>query len=170
MNGGNIPSVTSRKILNTVAPANVIPNRREVRDFPRNKIVTAGLFLSGFAILLMPYGSRFASRDIVQTFNAFLPDLLHISVNDLVTLFAFMLGLANAFVFVPSNTILQEATSEEQRGKIYGVLSSMVGLFSLIPLIIVGGLSDIIGVGRVIIGIGLGILAIGIGRIFVKWS
>jgi MFS family permease len=139
-------------------------------DFPRNKIVTTGLFLSGIAILLMPFGSRLASRDIIQTFNAFLPDVLHISVNDLVTLFAFTLGLANAFVFVPSNTILQEATSEEQRGKIYGVLSSMVGLFSLIPLIIVGGLSDLIGVGRVIIGIGIGILAIGIGRVFVKWS
>jgi MFS family permease len=139
-------------------------------NFPRNKMVTFGLFLSGLAILLMPFGSRIASRDIVHTFNTYLPNLFQISVYDLITVFAFALGLANAFIFVPSNTILQEATSEEQRGKIYGVLNSIVGLFSLLPLILVGGLSDLVGVGRVITGIGIGILCIGVGRLFIKWS
>lgn len=135
----------------------------------REKVINAGLFLSGLAILLMPFGSRIASRDIVHTLNTYLPSILQISVYDLLTVFAFSLGLANAFVFVPSNTILQEATSEELRGKIYGVLNSMIGFFSLIPLILVGGLSDIVGVGRVLIGIGIGILIIFIGRLFVKW-
>ena len=117
----------------------------------------------------MPFGSRIASRAIVQTMNSYLPPLLHISVYDLLTLFAFMLGLANAFIFVPSNTILQESTTEEMRGKIYGVLNTLIGVFSLIPLIIVGGLSDLVGVGRVLIGIGVGILLVGFGRLFVKW-
>lgn len=138
-------------------------------EFARHKIINAGLFLSGVAILLMPYGSRIASRDIVHTLNSYLPSLLHISVYDLLTLFAFMLGLANAFIFVPSNTILQERTTEEMRGKIYGVLNTLIGVFSLIPLIIVGGLSDLVGVGRVLIGIGVGILLVGFGRLFVKW-
>src|SRR5690606_24095976 len=91
-------------------------------EVSRSKIITFGLFLSGIAILLMPYGSRIASREIITTLNTFLPSFLTISVSDLLTLFAFSLGLANAFVFVPSNTILQEATSEELRGKMYGVL------------------------------------------------
>lgn len=140
-----------------------------MHDISREKIINAGLFLSGIAILLMPYGSRIASRDFVQALNLYLPDLLHISGPDLLTSFAFTLGIANAFVFVPSNTILQEVTSEELRGKIYGVLNSMIGLLSLIPLMIVGGLSDAFGVGKVLIGIGVGILLIGVGRLFIKW-
>lgn len=135
----------------------------------REKVVNTGLFLSGVAILLMPYGSRIASRDIIVTLNTYLPQFLHISVYDLLTLFAFTLGLANAFIFVPSNTILQEATSEELRGKIYGVLNTLIGVLSVIPLLVVGGLADLVGVGRVLIGIGIGILLVGVGRLFVKW-
>ncbi len=138
-------------------------------EVSRSKIITFGLFLSGIAILLMPYGSRIASREIITTLNTFLPSFLTISVSDLLTLFAFSLGLANAFVFVPSNTILQEATSEELRGKMYGVLNMMIGLLSLVPLIVVGGLSDLVGVGRVLIGIGVGIICIGIGRVVFRW-
>jgi len=139
-----------------------------MHDVSREKIINIGIFLSGIAILLMPFGGRIASREIIQTLNLYLPNLLHISISDLLILFAFLLGLANAFVFVPSNTILQETTSEELRGKIYGVLNSMVGIFSLVPLIIVGGLSDLVGVGKVIIGIGIGVLMIGLGRLLIK--
>jgi MFS family permease len=135
----------------------------------RVKIVNAGLLLSSIAILLMPYGSKIASRDIVQSFNAFLPVFIHISVYDLLTIFAFTLGIANAFVFVPSNTILLESTKEEYRGKIYGILNSLIGILSFIPLLIVGGLSDIVGVGRVISGIGIGIFCVFIGRLLIKW-
>lgn len=140
-----------------------------IHDISREKIVNVGLFLSGLAILLMPYGSRIANREFVHTLNLYLPGFLHITGSDLLTFFAFSLGVANAFIFVPSNTILQEVTSEELRGKIYGVLNSMIGLLSLIPLMIVGGLSDMFGVGKVLIGIGVGILIVFVGRLFVKW-
>lgn len=140
-----------------------------LHETAREKIINAGLFLSGIAILLMPYGSKIASRDIVKTLNLYLPSLLHITVADLLTVFAFSLGIANAFVFVPSNTILLESTQEEVRGKIYGILSSLVGILSFIPLIIIGGLSDLVGVGRVITGIGVGILCVFVGRLFIKW-
>lgn len=140
-----------------------------IHDVSREKIVNVGLFLSGFAILLMPYGSRIANREFVHTLNLYLPDLLHITGSDLLTLFAFSLGIANAFIFVPSNTILQELASEELRGKIYGVLNSMIGVLSLLPLLVVGSLSDLFGVGKVLIGIGVGILIVGVGRLFIKW-
>jgi MFS family permease len=137
-------------------------------DHPKGKIINAGLFLSGIAMFTMPFGSRIASRDIIQTINTFLPHTLSITVIHLLVVLAFLMGLANAFVFVPANTILQEKTSDEVRGKIYGVLNTAIGLFSLLPIIIVGSLSDILGVGRVIIGIGITLLLLGCARIIYR--
>lgn len=128
------------------------------RNRTKEKIVTAGVFLSGIAMLLLPYGSKVASRDFVQFLNMFLPDITTVHV---MALLAFVLGLANALVFVPSNTILQEKTSEDFRGKIYGFLSTAIGILSLLPIIIVGGLSDLIGVGAVLVGIGIFLLLLG---------
>lgn len=133
------------------------------RNRAKEKIVTTGVFLSGFAMLLLPYGSKVASRDFVQFLNTFLPDITTLHV---MALLAFVLGLANALVFVPSNTILQEKTSEDFRGKIYGFLSTAIGILSLLPIIIVGGLSDLIGVGAVLVGIGIFLLILGMFQAF----
>ncbi len=130
----------------------------------RNKIITIGLFLSGIAMMLMPYGSKVASKDFVQFLNTFLPDITTLHI---MSLLAFVLGLANAFVFVPANTLLQEKTPEALRGKIYGFLSTIVGVLSVLPILVVGGLSDLIGVGAVITGIGVILFLLGITQFFV---
>jgi len=135
----------------------------------KEKLTTLGLFLSGAAMLLLPYGSRISAREIVHDINNFLPHFLDFTTIHFVIVLAFILGLANAFVFVPSNTILLEKTKDEFRGKIYGVLSALVGIFSLIPILIAGGLSDFIGVGKVIVGIGISLFIIGISRIFFEF-
>ncbi len=131
----------------------------------KEKLTTLGLFLSGGAMLLLPYGSRITAREIVHDLNNLLPHFLDLTTLHFVIVLAFILGLANAFVFVPSNTILQEKTKDEFRGKIYGVLNALVGIFSLIPILAVGGLSDFFGVGVVIIGIGVSLFVIGVSRI-----
>lgn len=138
-------------------------------DTSRDKLINIGLFLSGISMCILPIGSRITSREIVHTINAYLPHTLQITTIHFIVFLAFLLGLANAFVFVPANTILQEKTDDTVRGKIYGVLNSAVGLFSLPPIIIVGGLSDLIGVGRVIVGIGVTILLLGITRAINKF-
>lgn len=144
-----------------VVGAIIIVNFLRYRN--RSKIITIGLFLSGIAMMLMPYGSKVASRDFVQFLNMFLPDIttMHVMAS-----LAFALGLANAFVFVPANTLLQEKTPEALRGKIYGFLSTLVGVLSVLPILVVGGLSDLIGVGAVITGIGISLFIFGIIHFF----
>jgi MFS family permease len=78
---------------------------------------------------------------------------------------AFILGIATSLVFVPANTILQEETSDESRGKIYGVLNTLIGIMSIIPVVVVGGLADLIGVKAVITGMGIVVLIIAVIRI-----
>lgn len=81
---------------------------------------------------------------------------------------AFLLGVANSLVFIPANTRLQEHTSEEIRGKIYGLLNTFIGILSLVPIILVGGLSDLIGVSSVIIGIGISLIVLGFVNMSMK--
>lgn len=136
-----------------------------LHDRSKDKLTTLGLFLSGVAMLILPFGSKISAPQIVQTINHSLPHILDVTTLHIVIVIAFILGLANAFVFVPSNTILQEKTSDEFRGKIYGVLNALVGVFSLIPILIAGGLSDFFGVDKVIIGIAVVLLSLGLSRV-----
>ncbi len=142
---------------------------RLFHNYNKDKIVTFGLVLSGIAMLALPYGSKIASREIVQVINQSLPVILNITSIHIIVLTAFILGLANAIVFVPSNTTLQEHTTDEERGKIYGMLNTIIGIMSLIPVILVGGLSDLIGVTRVIVGIGIGLILIGLAKIAIRF-
>lgn len=78
---------------------------------------------------------------------------------------AVAIGFAFSFVFIPSHTIIQEETKDEQRGKIYGSLNNLVGIISLIPVLGVGLLADRIGVISVVTFIGIGIIIFSVVRI-----
>ncbi|MEK7160093.1 MAG: MFS transporter [Patescibacteria group bacterium] len=126
-----------------------------------------GLFLLGISILLLPYGSKVESREIIQFINLYLPNILIINVLHIMIFLAFVLGFATAFIFVPANTIIQEETSDELRGKVYGILNTFIGIMSLAPVILVGGLADIIGVKSVITILGISVLIIAFIRTFI---
>lgn len=126
----------------------------------KEKIVILGLFLSGLSLLILPYGSIISSKEFIRDANMYLPHILGITAVHLIVVLAFLLGLANSLVFVPSNTLLLENTTDDNRGKIYGSLNAITGISSFIPLIAVGGLSDLIGVSRVITGMGICVLCI----------
>lgn len=138
-----------------------------MHDFSKEKLVTIGIFLSGISMIAMPYGASIASREFVHYINTFIPSFIEITMFHIVLFVAFILGFANAFVFVPSNTILQEKTTDQLRGKMYGMLSSVVGVFSLLPVILVGSFADIFGVSRVIAGIGVSVVLLGFVRVFI---
>jgi MFS family permease len=132
---------------------------------PRSYLTKIGLFLMGFAILILPFGSRVESRDIVQLINFYLPHFLKINMIHIMVVLAFILGIATSLVFVPANTVLQEETSDELRGKVYGVLNTLIGIMSIIPVVVVGGLADLIGVKVVITGMGIVVLIIAVIRV-----
>lgn len=135
---------------------------------PKRSVITSGIILSGLAMLSLPFGSKVTSRDFVQILNTYLPHYFEITILHIMGLIAFVLGFSNSLVFVPANTILQEETTDEFRGKIYGFLNTIVGVSSLLPIILVGSLSDLIGVSTVIIGIGICLFLLGIARFFIK--
>lgn len=133
----------------------------------KSSLTKFGMFLMGLSIILLPYGSRVESREIVHTINFYLPHILRINVLHIMVVLAFVMGFATAFVFVPANTVLQEETSDEARGKIYGALNTLVGVMSIIPVVLVGGFADIFGVKAVITWMGVIVLVIAFIRTFI---
>lgn len=69
---------------------------------------------------------------------------------NVVVLVAFTAGIAYAFVAVPAQTALQEELPSDVRGRVFGVLNTLVSLASFVPIIIVGPIADSIGVTAVI--------------------
>jgi MFS family permease len=141
---------------------------RRLKKRSKEKVITVGLFLSALAFMFLPFGSKVASRGFVVQLNTYLPHFLQINILEIMVVVAFILGVANSFIFVPANTILQEQTADEVRGKIYGFLNTIVGILSFLPILLVGGLSDLIGVNVVIIGIGVSLLILAIFRTLAK--
>jgi MFS family permease len=131
----------------------------------KTRMVTMGIALTGVAMLILPFCSKIAAKGFVQLINPYLPKVLTITNIHIVILLAFFVGIANSLVFVPSNTILQEQTSDEVRGKVYGVMNTLVGLFSFLPVLIVGSLSDWLGITPVLIGIGVSLLLVAASRL-----
>ncbi len=135
---------------------------------PKEKLINVGILLSGLALLFLPYGSKVASRDFVHILNQYLPHIFDITILHIIAVLAFLLGIANSLIFVPANTLIQEKTTDEFRGKIYGFLNAIIGAIALVPILLVGGLADLIGVAWVIGGLGVCLLVFGAIRIFMK--
>lgn len=99
------------------------------RHTPREKLIRIGFFAAG--IFLGTYA-------LVNKFG--LP-IIPTSV-----IFITIIGVANAFLDIPVNTMIQENTPEEVRSRVYGVVSSVIGLAGVFPIVFSGGLADVVGV------------------------
>ncbi len=132
------------------------------------KTGTVGLFITAGALILMPYGSQVAARPFVGLINSYLPHILQITNLHVMVFLAAIVGFASALMLVPSNTIIQEETSDEMRGKIYGALNALTSALALVPIIIAGSVADIFGVGTVLTVIGILVAAAAVLRILLR--
>jgi len=73
---------------------------------------------------------------------------------------ALVFGAAYAFITVPSFTMLQEELADDMRGRIFGVLNTLVSVVSLVPLLVVGAIADQFGVGLVLFVAALTVFAV----------
>ena len=71
------------------------------------------------------------------------------------------MGIAMVSILVPSQTVLQENTPEEDRGKVFSVLGVAMSGLSLIPVLLSGILADVFGTTPIFIGLGTVILLVG---------
>ena len=116
----------------------------------RGVIINIGIFLS--VIILM----FFASIDLQKYFNVLYATII----------VSFIAGIANACIFIPTQTIVQSNVEEKYLSKIYGLLFATIGVMAFLPIILAGVFADVLGVRAVLIGIALLLLLIGFLKIF----
>ena len=130
----------------------------------KDKIINVGLFMTALAIFLLPYEGKLVAQPFVKHFNH-MQSVFQFTKINLLTVLAFFSGLANAFMFVPANTLIQEETTDDVRGKIYGALNTLISLLSILPIVLVGSLADIFGVGSVLIVLAICVAIVGVLRL-----
>ena len=125
-----------------------------------------GFMIVGVVFVLLPFATRITSFDFIQNINYYLPSITHINNLHIIVVLAAIVGFASSFVFIPSNATIQIETNEEMRGRMYGLLSSLIGAVSFLPVILAGGLADLLGVGTVILGVGVLMVILSIFYLF----
>jgi MFS family permease len=113
----------------------------------RPHAIGSGLMVVGVALCVLaaarPFADVFASR-----LGGVLGEALPFFVG-MVSVTAFAFGVAYAFITVPAMTLLQEQLRDDIRGRVFGVLSVLVSIFSFLPLVFVGPIADVWGVAPV---------------------
>lgn len=78
-----------------------------------------------------------------------------------VMVLALIAGFGFVAIMVPAQTFLQEQAPAELRGRVFAVQLMLGNLASILPLLLLGGLGDLIGVDKTFVLIGLLIAAAG---------
>lgn len=105
-----------------------------------------GFVTAGLTFLLFPWVENF----LPQVFDTFY----------VVIFLAVVVGFATSLIFVPAHATIQMETDDTLRGRIYGLLNALIGAVSFLPVVIAGGLADVLGVGIVITVIGILIIIV----------
>jgi MFS family permease len=75
--------------------------------------------------------------------------------------FAFPMGLSYALINAPAQTVLHERAPAEMRGRFFTTQVVSANFFSLLPLLLVGAMTDLLGISHVLMLIGLGVSVAG---------
>ncbi len=133
---------------------------------PRRFIVVPSIVTAGIVFILMgliPYFAHLGSLVDLPPYH--IPKLRYFfKAPSLSTWFAigsFILGFCSVSIIVPSQTVVQEATTDKVRGKIMSILVVLMNCASAILVLTTGALADLIGVAPVFTILGLSILLIG---------
>lgn len=121
------------------------------RRIGRPHAIGSGLIVTAVALVSLaaarPFADVFAESRLGGQLNGLggaLPFFIGI-----VSVTAFVFGVAYSFITVPAMTLLQEELPDDIRGRVFGVLNTLVSIFSFVPLIVVGPAADLWGIAPV---------------------
>jgi MFS family permease len=124
-------------------------------------IIGVSLMLLSFAFA--PIISNFLAFQVLDMSTAFRRPLEHIlGLSGLLAIFSYFLGFFNVSIVIPAQTLMQEHTSEEVRGRVFGVLNMLMYSLATVPMIVVGSLTDTFGTISILTFLSLAILCVGL--------
>lgn len=129
-----------------------------------------GIFTCG-AALIMFAALPFIPQIVVFHFKARSVLMLYLDRFDLTYpmlysyIVATLLGISTAFIAIPTQTILHTEINSEVRGKVFGILFTLLSTASALPVLIAAWGAEFLGIGRIIFLIGLPVLLFGIYKL-----
>ncbi len=124
--------------------------RGDVRK--HRNLINIGIIGCGTMLALLALFVRVGnSKSMLAGVERIVPGFLTINRVEVAIFLFFLFGVFTALIMVPVTTILQERTTEDIRGRVYGVLSAFGGGVSILPVVGAGTLADTIGVGKTIL-------------------
>ncbi len=117
---------------------------RTIKKLGKRLLISIGIFGSGFGLLSL---ALLVPRVAAPTAFAFVTMVL--------------LGIAGIMVNIPAQTLLQENTPFDVRGRVFGVLGALVTVAAAIPVLITATLVDLIGVNWIVFLISMVVFILG---------
>jgi MFS family permease len=126
------------------------------RRFPRGPLVDWAVVIGGLSLLLLALSRAILTR-IVSPEP--LPEMLEVVVAGAL---AALLGICNALVLVPAQTILQERSHEHNRARVYATFFTITSVMSFVPIFFAAAAADLFGVVRVLAAVAILLILVGV--------
>lgn len=85
----------------------------------------------------------------------------------IVAILVFALGFMNAVVSSAAQTLIQENTTDETRGKVFGALNMMVNIAATLPIFFASIIADFTSVTKVVSVLGISLLIYAVGQWYI---
>jgi len=135
----------------------VVANRLKVK-FSKRKIITAGILIDAFTLALLPLYEIIEKHAVDFSFSAG----FFWSLTCYVMILAFLSGMADVAIIISAQTMLQEETHQEKRGRVFGNVTMLMNLVGLPLVLLVGFLASIYPVAKIILSLGIVTFLVGI--------
>ena len=137
---------------------------------PRRLLIDVGLYLTATMLLGIALVQPLVTvlSPALQPIEENLPDVLGalLSVIALVIVIAFGAGIAYALIAIPAQTALQEELPVDVRGRIFGILNTLLSVASFFPVLAAPILADLVDI--FLPGLGIPIVLFGLSA-FMLW-
>jgi MFS family permease len=126
------------------------------RRVERDKIIDTALTMAGVTLFFLALSP--VALDYIWTGGAAPSSVKTIAC----AFFALFLGMSNAFVLVPAQTLLQERSHERIRARVYATFYAISNSVSFIPIFFAAASADLFGVAQVLIVVAILVATLGV--------
>ena len=131
---------------------------RVIRLVGRDWLIDTALSLAGVMVLLMAL-----SREMLDGVWPGAAPVASVAV--IAAAMAGLLGICNAFILVPSQTMLQERSNETVRARVYGTFFTISNTVAFVPIFFAAASADLFGVVNVLVVVGALVGGLGLSSV-----
>lgn len=131
--------------------------------FSRRVLISRAIMLGGILFFLFAFSEKIGDLfgHPLPLIKKPMPFTEFLGLSGILMLISFLFGLALVTVTVPSMTSIQESTSDDIRGRIFGVLQMISFGLIIVPIFLTGVLAEIFGFVAILAAIGVLVFLLG---------